>query len=89
MLSGQNFTCSPLKEPENGTIACTRSGFVVGDVCTIRCDDGFDLVGSDTRTCLGNQIWSGEEATCVPGGPYCKIIHCRDFKTQFPLCTQS
>ena len=89
MLSDQDFTCSPLEEPENGTIACTRSGFVVGDVCTIRCDDGFDLVGSDTRTCLGNQTWSGEEATCVPGGPYCKIIHCRDFKTQFPLCTQS
>ena len=61
------LTCRPLEEPDNGTIACTRSGFVIGDVCTVRCDDGFDLIGSATRICLGNQTWSGTEATCLPG----------------------
>ena len=64
--SDSDLTCPLLDEPENGTIACTRSGFVVGDICTIRCDDGFDLIGSATRICLGNQTWSGREATCVP-----------------------
>ena len=42
----------------------------MGDVCTVGCDDGFELVGgSSTRICLGNQTWSGTEATCeeIPG----------------------
>ena len=68
------LTCQPLEEPDNGTVACTRSGFVVGDVCIVRCDDGFDLVGSATRICLGNQTWSGTEATCVPSKFY-HILH--------------
>jgi len=37
----------------------------VGDVCVIGCDDGFELIGCNTRTCLGDQTWSGTEATCV------------------------
>jgi len=56
-----------LNVPNNGAISCTRSGFVVGGICTISCDDGFELVGSDSRTYLCNQTWSGTDACCLPG----------------------
>jgi len=71
-----DLKCSPLEEPDNGTTACTRSGFVVGDVCIVGCDDGFELIGSNIRTCLGNQTWSGTEATCVElPGEYCFYLN--------------
>jgi len=74
VTSDLDLTCPALEKPENGTVACTRSGLVVGDICTFRCDDGFDLIGSATRICLGNQTWSGTEATCVPSKFYL-ILH--------------
>jgi len=67
-----DLNCPPLEEPDNGTIACTRSGFVVGSICIVGCDDGFELIGSNIRTCLANQTWSGTEATCVElPGEFC------------------
>ena len=41
----------------------------MGDICIIACDDGFELVGSAIRECLGNQTWSGTDATCVKSQP--------------------
>ena len=43
----------------------------MGDVCVIGCDDGYELMGSNTRTCLGNQTWSGTEAICVESPGEC------------------
>ena len=58
--------CPPLEVPNNGTVYCRFSGFIdVGDVCVIVCDEGFELISSNIRTCLANQTWSGTEATCV------------------------
>jgi len=71
-ITDPDLTCPPLEDPDNGSLACSRSGFIVGDVCVVGCDDGFGLIGSNTRTCLGDQTWSGTEATCVelPGDSY-------------------
>jgi len=52
-------------------ISCT--GNDVGDTCTITCDDGFELSGSDTRTCQDDGTWSGTDATCSEG--LCNYLH--------------
>jgi len=57
--------CPVLTAPDNGMISCTGNG--VGDTCTYTCDDGFELSGSDTRTCQDDQTWSGTDATCSAG----------------------
>ena len=30
-------------------------------------DDGYELTGSDTRTCQSDATWSGSEAECILG----------------------
>ena len=41
------------------------SGTSVGDEATFACDDGLTLMGSATRECLANGMWSGETPYCV------------------------
>ena len=35
-----------------------------GDTCSFKCNTGYELTGSDTRTCQSNGTWSGTESTC-------------------------
>jgi len=57
--------CQSLTAPGNGIVFCT--GNDVGDTCTVTCDDGFELSGSETRTCQNDSMWSGTDATCSTG----------------------
>jgi len=42
---------------------------VAGDVCTFTCDEGYQLSGSENRTCGGDGTWDGTTSTCtVPPG---------------------
>ena len=41
------------------------TGNEVGDTCTVSCDDGYELGGSET--CQGDGTWSGTDATCSAG----------------------
>ena len=59
--------CPMLTAPENGMISCAGTGGDVGDTCTISCDDGYDLSGSETRTCQDDGSWSGTDAVCAIG----------------------
>jgi len=67
-----SVSCPPLSAPDNGMIDCT--GNVFEDTCTFSCDDNYDLVGSETRTCQSDRTWSGTEATCTLGD-ICKPIY--------------
>ena len=58
-------SCPPLTAPDNGMIDCTGSLFE--DTCTFSCDDGYELTGSENRTCQSDQTWSGTEPMCVQG----------------------
>lgn len=37
---------------------------MTGETCTLSCRPGFDLIGSDTRTCQPNNLWTGVDTIC-------------------------
>ena len=66
-------TCPPLSAPENGAIVtCIHEGANItttsqqpfGSSCEVECDMGFALLGTETRTCLGDGMWDGTRGTC-------------------------
>ena len=61
------LVCPSLNDPSNGMINCTQGGDGVsdpGDTCTYTCNTGYELTGSNTRTCQSNGSWSGSAPTC-------------------------
>ena len=38
-----------------------------GDTCSFTCNTGYELTGSDTRTCQSDGSWSGSDDVCRRG----------------------
>ena len=38
-----------------------------GDTCSFTCNTGYEVTGSDTRTCQSNGSWSGSDKLCSRG----------------------
>ena len=66
-----DIQCGNLSTPANGEIMSCSSGTVgVGyerDTCSFTCNTGYELTGSDTRTCQSNGSWSGTDDVCRRG----------------------
>ena len=51
----------------NGMINCSLAVDNVAsfrDFCSFSCNTGYELTGSDTRTCQSDGSWSGNDAEC-------------------------
>ena len=62
--------CSNLIQPNNGTINCSLGDDEVisyEDTCSFTCNTGYELTGSDTRTCQNDGSWSGSSNVCIKG----------------------
>jgi len=62
--------CLPLIGPNNGIISCSlknQGAPFNGDTCSFTCNAGYELTGSDTRTCQSDTRWSGSETICLRG----------------------
>ena len=62
--------CSQLINPNNGMISCSLGDDGVPsykDTCSFTCNTGYELTGSNTRTCQGNGNWNGINVTCHRG----------------------
>ena len=46
-----------------------------GDTCSFTCNTGYELTGSDTRTCQSNGSWSGSDDVCRRGKFYSFATH--------------
>ena len=49
------------------TVSCGSDSATVGyegDTCSFTCDTGYELTGSDTRTCQSDGSWSGSDDVC-------------------------
>ena len=63
-------SCFSLTDPNNGSIDCLLGDDGVPsyeDTCNFTCDTGYELTGSDTRTCQSDGSWSGSDDVCVRG----------------------
>ena len=63
-------TCPSLDDPTNGMISCTLGDDAVlsyEDTCNFTCNTGYELTGSDTRTCQSDGSWSGDSVMCSRG----------------------
>ena len=70
-------SCSPLSNPDNGIITCSLGDDgtpYYEDTCNFTCNTGYELTGSDTRTCQSNGSWSGTDAVCRKGKIILSII---------------
>ena len=63
-----DIRCYNLSEPTNGEITSCSSGRVgvgyEGDTCSFTCNTGYELTGSDTRTCQSDRSWNGSDIKC-------------------------
>lgn len=62
-------TCIPLTVPDSGSVSydpatLTKGEHGVGVVATFSCESGFDVLGSDTSTCLADESWENIEPIC-------------------------
>jgi len=63
-------TCPSLTGPNNGVMTCSLGDDGVPsyeDTCSFTCNTGYELTGSDTRTCQSDGSWSSAEALCSIG----------------------
>ena len=71
--------CDDLFLPKNGDIVSCSSGKVgvgyEGDTCSFTCNTGYELTGSDTRTCQSDGSWSGTDGVCRRGMYLCAHLH--------------
>ena len=58
--------CLPLSNPANGTMQCSLGDDEV-ESCIFTCNNGYQLIGSHTRTCQGNGSWNGTDSVCKRG----------------------
>jgi len=63
-------SCPSLTDPNNGNITCSLEDDRVPsyeDTCSFTCNTGYELSGSDTRTCQSGGNWSGSDDVCRRG----------------------
>lgn len=58
--------CELLPAPENGNLSGNTVTF--GSTVVYSCNNGFDLIGQELRTCLNDEMWSGTTPQCVIKG---------------------
>ena len=65
-----DIQCNDLLIPANGNVSCSSGKVGVGytgDTCSFTCNTGYELTGSNTRTCLSDGSWSGSDGACRRG----------------------
>ena len=75
MISCSARDCGPLAVPTNGS--STGDLTVFPNKILLGCDEGFNLIGSDVRSCQENGTWSGNQTFCE--GRYNCSVECFDF----------
>jgi len=66
--------CLPLMNVKNGAMFCSLGADKVPsyeDTCSFICNTGYELTGSDTRTCQRDGSWSGTQTMCRRSGCLC------------------
>ena len=81
------LSCTTLEDPTYGTQSCDSDFLRITTTCNFTCSPGYNLEGSDERTCLPTITWSGETARCAPKQCSNKLIDPPLFASVFQPCT--
>ena len=60
-------TCSSQNNLPDGVINCSLGedgNYSYKDTCSFTCNTGYELTGSDTRTCQSDGSWSDIDSAC-------------------------
>ena len=63
--------CDELPQLQDGSVVCDYGEDGTAsfeDVCQYNCDEGFEIIGSSSRSCLSTGMWSNDAPTCDRGG---------------------
>ena len=60
-------SCRSLSHPANGWHNCGLGSHYYSTTCSFTCNTGYELSGSNTRTCLSDGSWSGYNTSCGSG----------------------
>ncbi|XP_038050592.1 sushi, von Willebrand factor type A, EGF and pentraxin domain-containing protein 1-like isoform X2 [Patiria miniata] len=78
-LQCQRVTCPPLVQSDHTTVTCQSRENFFGDTCTLACEDGYQLVGIATHTCLATGEWSDND-----DGHFCQDVTAPHFNGTCP-----
>ena len=72
--------CGSLNNIANGQVS-TSSGTTFMMTATYTCNTGYNIVGSESRTCRASRVWSGEAPVCNCKMTYIHayLVHCFDY----------
>ena len=73
MFSFLLVSCPSLTDPSNGMISYSLGDdgdASYEDTCSYTCNTGYELTGSNTRSCQSDGTWSGSDPTCGRGDLY-------------------
>ncbi|XP_073332412.1 P-selectin [Pagrus major] len=67
--------CSPILFPDTGNMTCVDAlePFSFGSRCNFTCQEGYNLTGDNTLTCLASKQWSKPTPTCT-------VVQCESLK---------
>ena len=60
-----DIRCEDLTLTDGEITSCTMGVGYEGDTCSFTCNTGYELTGSDTRTCQSDGSWSGSDTFCI------------------------
>ena len=63
-------SCPSLSDPSDGVINCSLGDDGIPsyeDTCSFTCNTGYELTGSESRTCQSDGSWNGSIAMCNRG----------------------
>ena len=66
--------CGALTDPMNGMVD-TSSGTTFMNTATYTCDTGYILIGTSTRMCQSDAVWSSATPTCESKNAWCHLLH--------------
>jgi len=70
-------TCSSQNNLPDGVINCSLGedgNYSYKDTCSFTCNTGYELTGSDNRTCQSDGSWSGTDSICRKS---IETLHCQ------------
>ena len=62
-----DIRCEDLTLTDGEITSCNMGVGYEGDTCSFTCNTGYQLTGSDTRTCQSDGSWNGTETMCSRG----------------------